>query len=148
VFVEEQDLVYRSDDGSATPFSRPTEPLGPQTTPWVSHPQVDSALLFRFSALTANAHRIHYDEPYATGVEGFPGLVVHGPLLAVYLAELARRNGPTSGLSGFEFQLRRPVFVGDEFRVQGTPAGDGKSASLTVVSGAATTHVTATARYA
>ena len=148
VLVEEQDLVYRSDDGSATPFARPSEPLGPQTTPWVSHPHVDSPVLFRFSALTANAHRIHYDEPYATGVEGYPGLVVHGPLLAVYLAELARRNGPTTGLSGFEFQLRRPVFVGDQFRVQGTPADDGQSASLAVVSGAATDHVTATARYA
>jgi 3-methylfumaryl-CoA hydratase len=148
VLVEEQDLVYRSDDGSATPFSRPSEPLGPQTTPWVSHPHVDSALLFRFSSLTANAHRIHYDEPYATGVEGFPGLVVHGPLLAVYLAELACCNGPTTGLSVFEFQLRRPVFVGDEFRVQGIPADDGKSANLAVVSGLATTHVTAMARYA
>jgi len=114
----------------------------------VSQPQVDSALLFRFSALTANAHRIHYDEPYATGVEGYPGLVVHGPLLAVYLAELARRNGPTTGLRGFEFQLHRPVFVGDEFRVQGSPADHGTSASLAVVSGVTTTHVTATARYA
>jgi len=148
VLVEEQDLVYRSDDGSATPFAPPSEPLGPQTTPWVSQPHVDSPVLFRFSALTANAHRIHYDEPYATGVEGYPGLVVHGPLLAVYLAELAGRDGPTTGLSGFEFQLRRPVFVGDEFRVQGTPADDGQSASLAVVSGAATDHVTATARYA
>ena len=145
--TEEQDLVYRSDTGSSTPFARVSEPLAARSTPWVVEPVTHPALLFRFSALTANAHRIHYDERYTTQVEGFPGLVVHGPLLAVYLSELARANS-TRALRSFQFRLLRPVFVGDEIRVQGTPAADGETAELSVVSGAANTHATARAGYA
>jgi len=105
-------------------------------------------LLFRFSALTADVHRIHYDEPYATGVEGFPGLVVHGPLLAVYLAELGSPQWPDDRAVRFEFQLRRPVFAGDVFRVQGTLLTTGSPRAWRWLSGVATSHVTAMARYA
>lgn len=128
--VEEQDIVYRSDDGSATAFSRATDPLPVSSAPWSTHPHTHPALLFRFSALTANAHRIHYDQEYAGGVEGFPGLVVHGPLLAMYMAELARCRGHM--LRSFEFRLSQPVFVGDPIEVQGTP--DGPAAKLAVIS--------------
>lgn len=145
--TEEQDLVYRSDTGSSTSFERATEPLAAQSTPWAFQPATHPALLFRFSALTANAHRIHYDVPYTTQVEGFPGLVVHGPLLALYLSELARANSNRS-LRSFQFRLLRPVFVGDEIRVQGTPAADGDTAELSVVSGAANCHASAQANYA
>lgn len=118
--TEEQDLVYRSDSGAATPFAKVDEPLEKATAPWVTEPHTHPALLFRFSALTANAHRIHYDHQYTTAVEGFPGLVVHGPLLALYMSELARtRNDKT--LNSFDFRLSRPVFVGDPIRAQGTP---------------------------
>ncbi|WP_458319890.1 hypothetical protein [Mycolicibacterium brisbanense] len=144
--VEEQDLVYRSDDGHSTTFTKATEPLAAQTTPWSAAPTPNPALLFRFSALTANAHRIHYDEPYTTGVEGYPGLVVHGPLLAIYMAELVRAQDPQHRVGRFDFRLRRPVFLGDRIRVQGEPA-DG-AVDLSVVSGSGAAHATATATFA
>ncbi len=140
--VEEQDLVYRSDDGASTPFARVSAPLPPPQTPWVEHPQTHPALLFRFSALTGNAHRIHYDEAYTTSTEGFPALVVHGPLLAVYLAELVRAKVPDRAIGDFTFRLQKPVFVGDDIRVQGTP---GDPIELAVVSGAGDVHASATA---
>jgi 3-methylfumaryl-CoA hydratase len=143
--VEEQDLVYRSDDGTATAFTRATEPLAAQSTPWSAEPTTNPALLFRFSALTANAHRIHYDEAYTTGTEGFPALVVHGPLLAIYMAELLRAQDPQHRVARFDFRLRRPVFLGDRVRVQGEPADD--AVILSVVSGSGVTHATATATY-
>ncbi|CAN5496045.1 MaoC family dehydratase N-terminal domain-containing protein [soil metagenome] len=139
--AEEQDVVYRSDAGAATSFTRDTAPLPEPSAPWWSRPKTDPALLFRFSALTANAHRIHYDEHYTTSVEGFPALVVHGPLLAVYLAELVRAQQKT--VRAFEFRLTKPVFVGDPFDVQGTP--DGNAVSLAVVSGDGSVHASATA---
>jgi 3-methylfumaryl-CoA hydratase len=145
--TEEQDLVYRSDTGSSTPFQRVSEPLPARSAPWVSEPATHPALLFRYSAVTANAHRIHYDEQYTTQVEGFPGLVVHGPLLAMYMSELARANGERP-LHSFQFRLLRPVFVGDAIRAQGTPAADGATAELSVISGAANVHASAQAGYA
>ncbi|MGB3481088.1 MAG: MaoC family dehydratase N-terminal domain-containing protein [Mycobacterium sp.] len=136
--VEEQDLVYRSDTGAGTTFSRGDEPLSPPTVPWWTEPATDPALLFRFSALTGNAHRIHFDEAYTTGTEGYPGLVVHGPLLAIYLAELVRAH---CTVGQFSFKLQRPVFVGDNIRVQGRL--DGSDVELSVVSGGNNIHVTA-----
>jgi 3-methylfumaryl-CoA hydratase len=144
--TEEQDLVYRSDSGSSTPFERVAEPLPPQSTPWAIEPTTHPVLLFRFSALTANGHRIHYDEPYTTRAEGFPGLVVHGPLLAMYMSELARTNSERP-LHTFEFRLKRPVFVGDKVRAQGTPSADGASAELSLISGTANVHASAQAGY-
>ena len=87
---EEQDLVFREAAAVAPPG--PERDDAPDAA-WVEVRVADPVLLFRFSAVTANAHRIHYDHPYATGVEGYPDLVVHGPLTAVLLAELARRRG-------------------------------------------------------
>ena len=72
----------------------------------------DATLLFRFSALTYNTHRIHYDQPYVTGVEGYPGLVVHGPLLALMLLEIPRRNRPDRTVAAFDYRLSRPAFAG------------------------------------
>lgn len=145
--TEEQDLVYRSDPGSSTPFTRVTEPLAERTTPWAAEPATHPALLFRFSAVTANSHRIHYDAEYTCGVEGFPALVVHGPLLVLYMAELARAHS-TRPIKNFRFRLTKPVFVGDAIRVQGTPAADGAAAELAVVTGSGTVHASAQAEYA
>ncbi len=83
----------------------------------------DAALLFRFSALTFNSHRIHYDLPYARDVEGYPGLVVHGPLTAILLAELARSHGVE--VRRFRFRARAPVYCGETLHLRGTPDGDG-----------------------
>lgn len=125
--VEEQDLVYRSDETTVAqrpPEPRPQEPAA-SSSPWQRPLTADPVLLFRFSALTANAHRIHYDQAYARDVEGYPGLVVHGPLLAVHMTELARRDAPDRQIGSVRYRLRRPVFAGDPVLVTGDPADDG-----------------------
>lgn len=144
--TEEQDLVYRSDTRPSTSFERIAEPLPPQSSPWTIEPITHPVLLFRFSALTANGHRIHYDQQYTKQTEGFPALVVHGPLLAMYMSELARTSSERP-LHTFEFRLTRPVFVGSQIRAQGTPSADGTSAELSLVSGTANVHATARAGY-
>lgn len=124
--VEEQDLVYRSAPAGtgrpAVPAAVPAvDPVPPGPGELALLP--DPPLLFRFSALTYNSHRIHYDEAYATGVEGYPGLVVHGPLLALLLLELARRGEPGRAVRGFSFRLERPAFAGVPLLVR--PTGEG-----------------------
>jgi hydroxyacyl-ACP dehydratase HTD2-like protein with hotdog domain len=122
--TDEQDLVYRS--GSAPARQKPdvrrepdTRPVPPSPDPWKLPLAADPPLLFRFSALTANAHRIHYDQPYTRDVEGYPGLVVHGPLLAVLMAELPRRNAPERRVAGLTYRFHRPVFAGEPVLVTG-----------------------------
>ena len=104
--VEEQDLVYREAAAGGGP-GEPSPPPGEQIIwPWRLQINIDPTVLFRFSALTYNAHRIHYDREWATQTEGYPGLVVHGPLQAVAMAEVCRREGPTWELQEFEFRGR------------------------------------------
>jgi 3-methylfumaryl-CoA hydratase len=118
---EEQDLVFRSAGSLA--------PVGPdaETAPdeeWVETRVADPLLLFRFSAVTDNAHRIHYDHPYATQVEGYPDLVVHGPLTAILLAELARaRRGVDARV--VSYRARAPHFANRRFWLAGSPTDDG-----------------------
>ena len=85
----------------------------------------DPVLLVRFSALTFNGHRIHYDQPYVTGVEGYPGLIVHGPLLGMLQIELARRTHPDKVVRSFEFRALSPVFSGPAFSVRARRETDG-----------------------
>ncbi len=87
-------------------------------------------LLFRYSALTFNGHRIHYDRRYVTQVEGYPGLVVHGPLIATLLMDLLRRQRPDAVVRSFEFRAVRPTFDLHPFAVNGTPSADGKTVHL------------------
>ncbi len=82
-------------------------------------------LLFRYSALTFNGHRIHYDQPYVTGTEGYPGLIVHGPLLGTLQIELARRSNPGRSPAHFEFRALSPVFAGPAFTVAARREADG-----------------------
>jgi 3-methylfumaryl-CoA hydratase len=88
----------------------PRPVASPLDADWADEIQPDPVLLFRYSALTFNAHRIHYDQPYATEVEGYPGLVVHGPLLATLLLERLRHRLPQRVITAFEFRAVRPVF--------------------------------------
>jgi 3-methylfumaryl-CoA hydratase len=87
----------------------------------------DEVTLFRFSALTFNGHRIHYDHPYATGVEGYPGLVVHGPLLALLLLDAGVRRLPGGGaalgakLLSFRYRAVGPAFCSEPLRLEGLP---------------------------
>ncbi|GGK59376.1 hypothetical protein [Streptomyces flaveus] len=92
--------------------------------------QPDERLLFRISALTADAHRIHYDVPYCRDEEGHPGLVVHGPLLALLMLELVRRYAPERRLRSLSYRLRRPVFAGEHIAAAGAPTADGAELSL------------------
>ena len=104
--TDEMDVVFRERSGNAQPL-----PPGERREAQVSRTVAPTAaLLFRFSALTYNAHRIHYDRDYAVKDEGYPGLVVHGPLLATLLVDHFRRHRPHDKLASFTFQARRPVF--------------------------------------
>ena len=85
---------------------------------------------FRYSALTFNGHRIHYDRRYVTEVEGYPGLIVHGPLIATLLVDLLRRNLPHARLKQFSFRAVGPLFDTAPFQVCGQPDADGKSVRL------------------
>ncbi|GAA4105725.1 MULTISPECIES: FAS1-like dehydratase domain-containing protein [Actinomadura] len=136
IAVEEQDLVYRSGD-PATPTSAPSYEPPQVEAPWTLPATTDPVLLFRFSALTYNAHRIHYDPVYTTEVEGHPALVVHGPLLAILCLELPRRAGHK--VSELAFRARKPVYVGQPFVAAGSPDGH-----LSIEAPAAVTAMTAT----
>jgi 3-methylfumaryl-CoA hydratase len=124
--VEEHDIVYRD---LAAPGAG-AMPRAPEAARWTRRIVPDDVLLFRYSALTFNSHRIHYDRRYATEVEGYPGLVVHGPLLATLLTDLLRRHGAGETLSRFEFRARRPLFDIAPFDVCGMPDVTGKTMSL------------------
>jgi 3-methylfumaryl-CoA hydratase len=112
--TEETDIVYRSQapgQARGLGFETPSDEA-PETGDEAVTLVPDAPLLFRFSALTYNTHRIHYDQEYATAVEAYPGLVVHGPLLALLLLELPRRNAPDRPVAGVEYRLRNPCFAG------------------------------------
>ena len=126
--TEEQDIVYRAAAKPGDPEPAPT--AAPEGAVWTREIVPDPTLLFRYSALTFNGHRIHYDRPYATGVEGYRGLVVHGPLIATLLADLARRERPGASIAGFSFKAIRPMLDLRPFQVCGKPSADGKSAQL------------------
>ena len=89
----------------------------------------DSVLLFRYSALTFNGHRIHYDRRYVTEIEGYPGLVVHGPLIATLLVDLLQRSVAVA-LTHFRFRAVRPLFDTAPFAVCGAPTAEGAAASV------------------
>ncbi|MCG8346671.1 MAG: acyl-CoA dehydrogenase [Chloroflexales bacterium] len=117
---EEQDIVYR-EPGPPAPAPQPIELPPVPAGAWSRTVTPDPRLLFRFSALTFNAHRIHYDRPYAVNEEGYPGLVVHGPLTAIMLLELVRRN-TTQRIAGFSFRGQTPLFDLAPFRLVATPS--------------------------
>lgn len=111
LLIERQDIVYR---GATT--GTLTAPPAPAETAQFSHRfSADAALLFRYSAVTFNSHRIHYDLDYATRREGYPGLVVHGPLLATLLMELLLQHHPGAAVHDFSFRALHPVFADSEF---------------------------------
>ncbi|MFI9833116.1 hypothetical protein ACIHIX_36135 [Streptomyces sp. NPDC051913] len=129
--VEEQDIVYRSGTGTGAgphhPLILDTSATAPPEGPWQLRLHPDETLLFRFSALTANAHRIHYDTPYAREVEGYPAPVVHGPLLALLMLELVRVNAPDRVVRSLSYRLHRPAFLAEHLLVDGV-FGDPRAA--------------------
>jgi 3-methylfumaryl-CoA hydratase len=118
---EAHDIVYRglpAPGSAATPQRAPTDETFARTV------VPDDVLLFRYSALTFNGHRIHYDRRYVTEVEGYPGLVVHGPLIATLLLDLLRRERPTATVARFDFKAVSPLFDLHPFELCGRPDGE------------------------
>lgn len=121
-FWEEHDIVYREDPAPDAP-PRLTDPAGGN---WTQTEAVtpSEVMLFRYSALTFNGHRIHYDRDYARDVEGHAGLVVHGPLIATLLIDLAQRMRDGARPKTFAFRAASPLFDTAPFTLHARPSGD------------------------
>jgi 3-methylfumaryl-CoA hydratase len=142
---EEQDIVYRGPSSAAA--ATVAEAADDTDTPWRRTIAPDAVMLFRYSALTFNGHRIHYDYPYVTEVEGYPGLVIHGPLIATCLAELCRDHGGRT-LAGFAFRARSPLFTPSPFAVAGGPDATGTGCSVVAIGPDGEAAMTASASFA
>jgi 3-methylfumaryl-CoA hydratase len=140
---ERQDIVYR--DMSATQPAATAKPAPPP--PVAKHREshmADAVLLFRYSALTFNGHRIHYDRDYVTNVEGYPGLVFHGPLQAALIVELAAKLHGGAAPKKFTYRGVQPLFEGSEFSVNANENGEGLDLWTANSSGQPTMKGTAT----
>jgi 3-methylfumaryl-CoA hydratase len=126
--VEEHDIVYRAAAQPGDPVPQPV--LAEQVAAWQREVVPSDVLLFRYSALTFNGHRIHYDRKYVTEVEGYPGLIVHGPLIATLLVDLVRAHAPGAFIKSFTFKAVRPTFDLHPFTLHGQPSDDGKTVRL------------------
>ena len=122
--TETQDIVYRDAPRAEAPSAAPA--LAPTDEAFSREIMPDPALLFRYSALTFNGHRIHYDRPYATEVEGYPGLIVHGPLIATLLIDLLHRHDRRATVRRFSFKALSPLFDTHPFTVCGRVDGRGE----------------------
>ena len=131
---EEHDIVYRGNAPQDTDQDKDAGTMpsaqGPGEAVWRREITPDPVLLFRYSALIFNAHRIHYDRDYVTKEEGYPGLIVHGPLIATLLMDLCRRENPNARLARFDYRARGPIFDDGPFTVEGEPSPDSAQASL------------------
>lgn len=125
---EEQDIVYR--EAPSTDAPKPQLAPAPQGAEWSEQFVPDPVVLFRYSALTSNGHRIHYDQPYATQEEGYPNLVVHGPLIATLLQGFAARCRPLQTLASFDFRGMAPLFVNRPFHLEAKPGDDNATLDL------------------
>ena len=126
--VEFHDIVYR--EAQRPHDATPPPQAAPADAAWRREIVPDDVLLFRYSALTFNGHRIHYDRRYVTEVEGYPGLIVHGPLIATLLMDLLRRELPDADVASFRFKAVRPTFDLNPFHVSGKREIDGKTVRL------------------
>ncbi|HTS84624.1 MAG TPA: MaoC family dehydratase N-terminal domain-containing protein [Usitatibacter sp.] len=125
VLTDEHDIVFRGESALAA-----ADTPAPSGEAWRREIRPDPVLLFRYSAVTFNSHRIHYDHPYVTRVEGYPGLVVHGPLIATLLVDLLRRNRPDTILRHYRFRAVKPLYDTASFHTCGLPDEGAKSARL------------------
>ena len=126
--TEFHDIVYR--EAPTKDDVAPAPKAAAATSTWERKWIPNDVLLFRYSALTFNGHRIHYDRRYVTEVEGYPGLIVHGPMVATLLLDLLRHQLPDAQVARYEFRAVRPVFDINPFYVCGEPQPDGKTIKL------------------
>ena len=142
---EEQDIVYRAEpDKNAPP---PLPQPAPGVAVWKNSVTPTEVMLFRYSALTFNGHRIHYDHPYVTQTEGYPGLVMNGGLTTLLVYELARANAKTP-VKFISSRNVRPMFANRAISICGEPSADGKSAKLWTQDDTGALSMTATAEFA
>jgi 3-methylfumaryl-CoA hydratase len=130
---DERRTVFREEVKAGERNQAPRRDPAPTDVPWRKRVTADPVLLFRFSALTFNSHRIHYDRAWAMETEGYPGLVVHGPLTTTLLIDFARDCNPGRSLRGYATQARAPLFEGTPFELRGRPTSDGRAADLWAV---------------
>lgn len=142
---EEQDIVYRQEPDPNAPPPAPQPPPG--TAVWKSIVTPTEVMLFRYSALTFNGHRIHYDYPYVTKTEGYPGLVMNGGLTTLLVYELARAQAKTP-VKFMSSRNVRPMFVNRPISICGEPSADGKSAKLWTLDDTGALSMSATAEFA
>ncbi|HEY5609206.1 MAG TPA: MaoC family dehydratase N-terminal domain-containing protein, partial [Alphaproteobacteria bacterium] len=140
--VDEHDIVYRGLETPAIGRSQEKTEEGV----WRRTLVPDAVQLFRYSALTFNGHRIHYDRDYAIGQEGYPGLVVHGPLIATLLVDLIRRHAPEMRIDSFAFRAIAPLFEGNAMSVNADPPGSDGATRLWAANAAGELALTAEAR--
>jgi 3-methylfumaryl-CoA hydratase len=140
--------VFREEVKAGERNQAPRREPAPDDVPWRRRVTPDPVLLFRFSALTFNSHRIHYDRPWAMEREGYPGLVVHGPLTSMLLLDFARDQSPGRVFSGYETQARAPLFDTAPFELRGRPTVDGRGAELWAVTPEGTVAMSARAELA
>jgi len=126
--MEEHDIVYR--DVAAPAKTTQVAQSSVAEPDWRRIITPDPVTLFRFSALTFNGHRIHYDRKYSTEVEGYPGLVLHGPLIGYYLIDLCRDNTDDRPIRAHAFRAQRPLFDTEPFEIVGALTENGMGAIL------------------
>ena len=144
---EDRRLVFREEVVAGAGNAAPRREEAPADVPWRRRITPDPVLLFRFSALTFNSHRIHYDHRWATEVEGYPGLVVHGPLTSTLLIDFARDSNPGRTMTSYTTQARAPLFEPSPFELRGRPTADGKAAELWAVTPEGTVAMSARATF-
>ena len=143
--IEEHDIVYRAEVNTDAPSPAP-KPVRSEAQ-WIRTISPDPVLLFRYSALIFNAHRIHYDYKFATEDEGYPGLIVHGPLIATMMMDLCRREQPELVLRRFDYRAVSPLFDNAPFTVNGRPSDNGRAAELWAASADGRLAMTADAEF-
>ena len=145
---EERRTVFREEVKSGDRNQAPRREAAPADAPWRRRLVPDPVLLFRFSALTFNSHRIHYDRAWAMDVEGYPALVVHGPLTSTLLIDFARDHSAGKPFASYTTQARAPLFEGAPLELRGRPTADGRGAELWAVTPEGTVAMSAQVEYA
>jgi len=146
--TEEYDTVFREEVKPGTRSGIPKRDEAPPDLPWRRTIATSPVALFRFSALTSNPHRIHYDRPYAIEVEGYPGLVVHGPFTQACLTNFVRDQNPGRALRTFSMRAKAPLFDTQPFDLVGRPTEAGAACEVWAVTPAGTVAMQAGATLA
>ncbi|MCB1741334.1 MAG: MaoC family dehydratase N-terminal domain-containing protein [Gammaproteobacteria bacterium] len=144
---ETRGTAFREAVAQGTRSSAPVREQVPADVTWNGTFTANEALLFRFSALTFNTHRIHYDHPWATKVEGYPDLVVHGPLSSTVLINFARDHAGGRRMRGYAMRARAPLFANTEIGLSGRRSEDGTRIELWSATPEGTVAMTATATF-